>query len=641
MRYPERQDLPVGAIARFGADVFRLRERVRAIALKPGADAVVVADSEHIDLFDTLYGVRQETIHAHGTDGWGRYVQALRYSPDGKFLVGQGEGVSDHLRVWKMPERELLYDLSRDSGRLAHAFGFSPVGDELVVVRDQTIAFIELATGQVKSSFELDRPHLYRGTRRAVYPLPDGERVLALNRRGWHIYSRSGELLASLDMGTSVSRVVWVSDELAYAFSANKIIAINPSTSERLSVPITLGYGFVVELDYHAASGTLVALVRENGRTRLRGWAEDGTQRFEVIASHFSLDPGGTLAVAADHNVRRFIIAEDGALVSSGGVTSHVLAPSGLAWQRDGRSLWSVGLDGRVIKWSLDDSTGQRIELGLAPSTATIALGDDGSFVVSGVYRDRDDALPLLRRWSIEEQSLLWEVELDVDLVHSVVGGHDELTYALDRRGRLMTFDEGGRRVATYPLGGEETKVAGFSRDLSWVSLYEPYSRELRFWSVKDEVDLDRQFRVSELLSCAISPTTSAYCASHGSTREVLHVAPGDGDEGQFVTRHRFASLTSARVSPSGQYLALWGRRAVKKGESYQLKFWDLEQELGDGISISDDLPMITEVAFHPTERLIATAHSDGLIYVWDIALLTAIAKKRDPSLDSIKRIKR
>ena len=641
VRYPVRQDLPTGAIARFGADVFRQRELVRAIALSPGATTVVVADSEHIDLFDTVYGVRQDTIHSNTSDEWARYVKTLRYSPDGRFLVGRGDGLSDHIRVWKMPERELLYDLARTSDKILHAFDFSPSGGELVVVQDKAIAFIELATGQVRGSFELERPELYRGTRRAVYALPDGERVMALNRRGWHIYARSGELLASLDVGMSVSRVAWVSDELAYAFAANKIIEVNPSTSEVISKPVSLGYGFIVELDYHAASQTLVALVRENGRTRLRGWARDGTQRFEIIASEYSLDPGGTLAVASGYNVRRFLIAEDGSLVSSSGVASHVMAPSGLAWQGDGRALWSVGEDGRVIKWSLSDSTGQRIELGLAPGPAKLAVGEDGSIAVSGSYRDGDEERPLLRRWSIEDQSLVWEAEIDEDLAYIAVGARGELTRAVDRRGQLMTFDDRGRRVATYPIGGGGSNLAGVSRDLSWVSLYEPYSRELRFWSVGESVELARQLRVSSRVSCAITPRESAYCASHGSEREVMTFALRGEEDGEFFSRHRFAELGSARVSPSGQYLAMWGRRAVKRRVVDQLKFWDLDRDAADGILVSSELPKITEVAFHPTERFVATAHEDGLIYVWDIAQLTEIARKRDPSLDSIKRIKR
>lgn len=337
-------------------------------------------------------------------------------------------------------------------------------------------------------------------------------------------------------------------------------------------------------------------------------------------------------------SVQHMAFSPDGRLLATGGCIEEVHEGPTRCVQ-GGVFLWEVNTKRLVDSW----------EVGRVRGVSSLVFSPDGrTLAVGGCHELEDTPFPNCGRGAIE----LWDVErrqLDGGSLVDFRKENDEtrdpadnLVFSPDGKwlasvggtregtdwwqGSITLWDLETRQPLGEPLVAHSTGISGMSLHPDGELLASiGYEDTIIFWDVQTGLLVGEPLPTVTNSGTALvfSPDGTKLGASDGEESIVLwNISDGDimsttitgdvGVGGPFV------------FSPDGKILASIG----KSSEDNALTIWDVESAWHLGLPLLGNTWPMTQLAFSPDGRTIATGSADGTIVLWDIQLIHPLADR-------------
>jgi WD40 repeat protein len=613
----------------------------------------------------------------------GGEVQALAYSPDGKWLASAGADAV--IRLWDAETGKAGLGLEGHKGGV-RSVAFVPAGEgkpAKVLVSagfDKTIRFWDLKTGK-------ELPHIinHPGVAAVLTVSPDGK-ILASGG-----YDTSQIFLWKVEDGKEVRR--WTAHEggaVALAFGPDGKTLVSGGQAKGKD-----DYGLAVwETDsgklWQTFAGHLTSVwavaVSADGKTlasagmdKVQGrtvvlWDPATGKQLRAVGGKLAvIDPrclaltadGKTLAVGDFGDIKVFDTdtgAEQRGVGSRG--TDQVRA---LAFSPDGQALASAGEKGRVVLWDVARRTAKLGDQGHTQPLTSVAVAPDGKTIATTSYDgtawlwDRATGKPLqqINHHKVPGGIVIWCAAFSPDS-RTVALAHqrDGITMWDVQTGQLQRHlpDKNYDRIVCVTFSPDGKWLASESIDQPHASLWDTATGQLvrtfprgtkRFEDRGTSVAIspDNRFLAStarnglnvwrldngELAFLKAGTEDTAVAFSPGgflvatTGRGVRVIDAGNGTEAAAFdgVRSPFSGTTIA-FSPDGRLLAV--------ADARKIRLWEVaaRRELP---AFAGHLGEILSVAFTPEGKALVSASEDGTALVWDLQGVLPPLKVGDPKV--------
>jgi len=626
-------DLPAGAHARLGTR--RLRGGARALAFAPDGRTLAAAGSK-VRLWSL--------VDARVTDEIGDYCDTLDFSPDGVLLAcGKATHSSDR------PSRIVLWDVAaRRQVRALECgplFAFSPDGTTLAAERGAAVHLHRVATGEVLGALPVD------GFVASLSFSGDG-RTVAIGSSAAEGFQSAGAIhlwdVASHPM-VAVNQDVGL-DARTRAFSVDVTWAVLSDGSggrarlwdvaanrERMRFPFSWddlrqqvshgapGDGFMAELRAAISpSGKTLALAT-HGDLRLYDtgtWQE--THRIQahdsfIVAVRFSRD-GRLVACGANDGTLTIWEAEGGKphLATPG----HTQPIRSLEFSRDGKLLVTGSEDRSARLW--DVATGRQVlELRRHRAFVTAAtVSAETGTIVTGTWNEIHfwDMARGEHRAMVPNAHQGWAEGMPLfpdGRAVATQGRKDGVVHFWDILTAKCTLEL--ETTSRYPGAGvtlsrDGKMLAAVSADFN--------GADIRFW--KDAGAGRCPCRAHRLSRKSLGHFAFAADGRSMALSESDGVSLWDPIERKRISRVRTTPVDEMALSSDGRSLA-W---VAGPGN---VEIYDVQRR-GVVATIVNPTDTVTDgLAFSPDDTLLASAHGNGLVFLWDVRALSKTAAAPAP----------
>ena len=538
-------------------------------------------------------------------------VLALAYSADGRWLAS--EDADARLVIWDtIAKKQIIPEIKRQGSMVFAGLAFSPDGKWLVSTRGGDAVLWETATWQITKELR------HGGTVWSVAFSPGGDLLATASPAEVKLYSTSTweEIAPSDELAEKQKRG---GSEHAAAFSPN---------GQWLAM----------------AADSLTIWDITAGRTLNR------TENLKARSLAFSPDSQSLIAGGELSGLQRIALAEG---ANAEPFAEHAGRIRGVVFSRDGRYLASAGVDETVRIWDVET---KRELLRVPQKTSAVAFAPDGRFIVTG------NSDGTLGEWPISRGTAAKVLQYDsaVKAVAFSPDGRFLVIGSADGSMRIHNAEAGDwSQIATKNVGAEILSV-GFSPDGRWLAAIAGNSAHL--YSIPGWVEAFPQFGFGEDSVHAVSFSPDGKWIALQTRRP----APG-GAHGYLMTTRVFELATRQAVGwishadvlnvpeTSGGDLKLvdnaasWtvmrlGAQSAKSSDGRWITV------PGEGLTLADaqlQRPAeivqhdgnVTDAAFSPNGRWLATASEDHSVRIWplraeDLIPLARLHLQRNLSYD-------
>lgn len=629
--YPEEPDLPRAAIARLGNKNLHLDGKIRAMTLDPIERFLIASDGGQLEIFEPDTGLKERAIlpniKKNPSD-----MEVLNFAQSGKHLIGLTNESSRKLMVWSMPERSLLYSLPSEKVFSDIITTASAKPHFATISTSQDLLIHNLQDHKVLLEKKLSQPARgYRSLYTAIYYTPDDSHILLLRRDGWELRdATTGDITRNVTNQSTYISAAFLpqQNKIVLVQSAGHNVEIWDQQQGSLlnSIPFANTIRRISKIAIDPTTNTILVQTVGNSPALLGLHPEKG-ELFRIRSHDFAVSDEGLIAISLGRSIRRYRIDKKGNLAIIERVAGHASAPTQFAWDDAGDTLWSASPEGTLIRWNIQDNTGEFFEDNLLPGEIAFALDPHSSgMVIAATTRTKNGAKPIIKWVDRTTKDTLWQHELDHSLQHvSILENGDIL--AMSSHGIVQKFNPYGAPIDRWPLGSSTSTLVMRNQRMSRATIYEPHIQKARFWDL-DTGYLMGERRFSGQIQCAWYRDFTAACArQHG----VGSVSLGSLWYPSEVTSfsHGFQHVRGMGFTHLGDRLAVWGERPSRFDHADQLWLFDAD--------LSNDDPMlpplliephdgkIISTIFHPDSRRLATGHDSGLIYLWDLGQAKSI----------------
>ncbi|MDJ1177650.1 hypothetical protein PJF56_02115 [Roseofilum sp. BLCC_M91] len=347
-----------------------------------GQQFVTASKDKTIKIWSGLDGSLQKTLIGHS-----HWVPKVGFSPDGSRIVSAS--LDKSVKVWRL--NKALMEVW-DGGGPLNGVNVSPNGRHISTIGDNGMITVWQPDGKVRKSWKGHQGQVW-----GVAFTPDSQQlVTAGDDRQVKVWNLKGELLQTLEGHRDVVLSVSVSPDGKTIASGSKDYTVKLWRRDGTLLKTLVTDSSAINWVSFSPDGQLVAAASDEGRVKL--WRTDGTQvgtlrhRAGVWGVTFAPDgqaiatasydsrvklwnrqgqllveplehqgntvtsvvfsPDGERLASASHNTIR-LWRKDGTLLHLLTASSH-RSINGLSFTSDGKTLISVGGDGRVTLWHLD-----------------------------------------------------------------------------------------------------------------------------------------------------------------------------------------------------------------------------------------------------------------------------------------------
>lgn len=582
------------------------------------------------------------------------WIHSVAYRPDGAALASGGNSV---LRLWESRSGELLFE-SLGSKTNHSSTVFSPDGALLASAHGMTISVYDSRSGENLYTIPATDPLVFS---------PDGRRIAAAysERQGAEFQrklglwdARTGHELEKFDVEAGVLAFSPDGKLLAAGggYTGNgpdkPLALVNPDTGrilETLAPPEGGGPTSAVFSPDEKYLITTNVVVNRNGeqpwepRSAILVWEVPSWNLLHRLKPDSGIS-NDALAISPDSKIlavggwsagqpgrNNFLSLWD---ITSGQplrtLPGHEGGNLAVAFSPDGKVLASGGADPILRRWSV--STGQEIQLENAHAGAvtTLSFSPDGTTLASGstdhTIRTWD---PLTGRQRAvlpghSDRAHLQAITYSPDGKYLASGAnHDSnvILWDVQQQKEVRRFPDHQYGVASVAFSPDGEKLATGALD-----------RQVRIWDVSSGKKIhELPGHEDHVTAVTFSPDGKVLASGGGGTDDVF--MPRDnqtirlwdantGEEiGAFGTREQ-GPVRELRFSPDAIYLLSGGGNPWATAAAVNV--WAIAEEKVvrrmAAVGKKDKEQMVQAVAFSPKTNLVATAHHDGSIRLWDTA---------------------
>jgi len=639
-------------LAARSAAEFYLGNSDRSLLLAVGAENVA-------DDADARGGLLRAVESVGGIEGFlpesGAQIDALTFSPDGRFLVtGDDHGA---VRVWNAGTRELQATMpTRFDGPI----------QMLTITPDDATLHVDYTDGRI-SRFQLDNPsnaqHFGKAGRQArdLYLRDfsaDGSAVvswlgstLVLNSmQGESVKTSSAaELLGAGDWGDPIVSSAAVSADgtlLAVALRLHpnaaplrtQVLILNTSTWEPLRSRVVEDK-LVVALKFSPDGSALALTTNQLGRLTQQAevWATYGSLKWSIGRNPTQI----TTLVFTPDSQQILVGSSNGLVLWDWKQSRRVWFPAqkdsaaavSVAISPDGKLIASSTPDKRVILWDTADRGNQlHVTLGWeAAGISSVAFRPDGKAVA---VRTADGRISLYQVPSGEHATVATNTPTSIDSISTAFSFDGQFLAYGGQDGQLVIHgSDGQERTVPAPPHSADQRV--------FVSALASARQSARIaWATSDgtlRIIDAASGKITDLVTdiCQVGQWPSSPCIkwslAFGQGDSILVAGRVDGGVSVWMPaspkvppRHITGQpsadtegVTSISISPSGTEIAAgkWDKT---------IAVWDVttnknQPELHEKPSLHDHLQPVSTVAFNPSGSMLASGSWDARVILWDV----------------------
>jgi WD40 repeat protein len=518
----------------------------------------------------------------------GKRITALRYSPDGRWLVfGCADGTVWLRHADTLRERR-VFDAPKN-GKKVTAVDVSPDGKLLgAVYLDGNVRLFDVASGKVRR--ELGSYPWFE----TIAFSPDGKTLALGGLRGITIFNYQKGLKKQREYSRPTVR------HLAFSADGKKLLA-SGARLVRLTDPAEgkEERGWMKEQGWTAAGG--IVRLAQRGRWLLGVYAHGN----EIIVCDFSTGDKHAFRQDEKPQLEDAVITPNGRLV--------VVAT-------DDGYVHFLDLKGGVVRYRMRISLGGTRRLALTPDSKRLALATaDGSLRTWDLPREwiRPWDLPWRWRWQASNRSVAYRGHKAT--VHAVGFSPDGKVFASGDADGTVYLWEGGKDepAATFAAGGRGVRALAFSPDGKTlaaagldgaVRLYDCAARKLR---------ATLRHPTTPVLALAFHPAGRLLAAGTSDGRVTLWDLAREKEQ-YALDAHRGPTRALA-FSPDGKTL-------LSSGSDGRVHLWDVASE--KALHTFSQKGSALALALSADGKLLASAGSKGVLHLWDLPRRRVLATR-------------